>query len=337
MKIFPLLLGLFLVLTTFVLPGTSLAQKQEFRDDVLRLEAVSNKSNYITGEPIVASFKITNLSNQAIEDFWFSYDNGFFVTLDDGAGQKASLAGIHAARVRLLTLWKQSLTPQESVTTTLDIVVGDVVEVSNFFLRGERVDMSREPVQASFLLQPGKYVVVPIQRYPTRPWQHGLDRWISYTAKAPFEVREPTEREQAALDLFKLRPLTGNYPPDPERVPRSQAAALAAYRELVAKYGDTPYAPYAQYYIGRILQVQGKWAAAAAAYQTTLQKHPDFPLKADLLYFLAFSLARADDKPQARQVLQRLETEFLHHLIAPNIRYLEKLSRVEALQQELAR
>jgi tetratricopeptide (TPR) repeat protein len=309
---------------------------QPHRDsESLKIEAKLNKQSYLLGEPIVVTLTLTNTGAEPKQEVWFSYDNGFYIEVANSEEKHMSLAGLQSDGQQLVTLWSKNLKPSEIVTTSFDIVLADIIQASPFFLRGEATLIRRDSVEASFVLVPDTYSLLVRQDYPVDWWSYEPKDRRQYTSKSSFQVREPTDRAKTAFELFKLHPLNGKFPRDPDRPARSQAAAIAAYRELIEKYSDTPYAPYAQYYIGRILQVQQKYSQAVTAYQATLQKHPDFPLKADLLYYLAFCHARAGNKDKAQEVLTTFKKEFPNHLVAPNIRYLEKISRVEALEQEL--
>ncbi len=299
----------------------------------LKMDVKLNKQSYLLGEPVVVSSLVTNQASEPKETSWFSYGDKFFIQVESPVkGEVQFPSPVETERQQIFTMWRRKLLPTVSVSTALDIVVGDVSELSPFFPHAEEISQVEAKGYVSrYFLEPGSYTLVA-SHILSEPWRRPL---YAATAQVPFQVKEPNEKEKAALSLFRQRPII--FARNKEELTHSQDNALQSYRTLLDKYPETPYAPYARYYIGRILQVQEKWPEAAAAYEATLKAHPDFPLKADLLYYLAFSYARAGDKPKARQVLQTLQKEFPNHLIAPNIRYLEKLSRVEALEQELAK
>jgi hypothetical protein len=313
----------------------------------LKLEIKLNRQLYTLGEPVVATFTITNVGTRDREDVWFSYDNTLYIAVEDQAGETVELYGNLADTMLRITWWRRRLPPSASVTTTMDVMVGDVVEVSPFFLRGEFADFMKEPLRVSqYALTPGSYTFRAAQAVGralhssldiVRPEGQATVRDPNsggrLRATAPFEVRKPTDQEQAALELFKLRPALESY--GYPKVAQSQQDALEAYQTLIQKYPETPCAPYAQYYSGRILQVQKKFQEAAKAYEALLKKHPQFPLRADALYYLVSCYAKANEKAKGREVLQTLKKEFLNHLIAPTVPYQGKMSRVEAIEQEL--
>lgn len=312
----------------------------------LHLQVEVNKKVYVVGEPIVAAVTLKNNGARPAAFTWFSYDNGFYLSVKNATGTSVPLFGEQGDPSPRLTRWQASIAPASKHTTAFDLVVGDIVEAHPAFPRAEVIDFRHTPVQVvRHSLWPGKYSVEVAQdtglvppapateaEKQSPPWH--VER---LRAATPFTVRQPNTLEVAALRLFKRRPypLSTDETVVSQTQRQSQDDALAAMRVLVADYPGTPYAPYARYYIGRILQVQGKYLEAAQAYETLFVKHPRFPLRADALYYLSFCQAQAGNTGRARQVLQKLKKEFPSHLIAPNIIYRDAQSRIEALDRKL--
>jgi TolA-binding protein len=86
--------------------------------------------------------------------------------------------------------------------------------------------------------------------------------------------------------------------------------SLAEYRDYVSKFGDSPQAPDAQYYIGSIHYSKQEWEDAVKAFDTVLQNYPDSRRTPESLYYKADSLARLDRSQDANSTLKELRKRF---------------------------
>ena len=306
-------------------------QNQSASSLPLRLEVRLNKSVYIVGEPIIVNLKITNLGTETVEGIWFSYVNTLRYEIRTVKGENlVPLFVYYSFYHRDVTLWRRQMQPQDAVTTAMDVMLGDIVEVSPDYERVEFHDSQMG--QASTHLKEGVYSIEVSHKLP-KP----LKGLMSATAK--FQVRQPTEREKVALGLFHPRPYeVYNHK---AQVIKTKTAAieecLVSYQQLCRDYPDTVYAPYAAYYIGRLWQNQQKWADAITQYESILRKYPAFPLKADLLYYLCACYLDSMEKNQARQLFHELKREFPDHLSAPTVTYVGDKSRLDALEANVAK
>lgn len=309
-----------------------------------------NKKVYVEGEPVVAHVLLKNTRATPMRSHWFVYGRNFSVqaTILDGPrkGMSVPLSGVQPNPPPRLVRWLQEIKPQAVVTTALDVVVGDISEVAPQFLKAETLSGSSDtPAVDRYALTPGGYQLVIRHEeaeqsghiFPEgRPDLARYPKPFSAKSSVSFRVRSPNRVEREALNLFQIRPVS--YLIRHGQAAQAESRALDEFQTLVRKYSKTRYAPYARYYIGRILQTQGKYLEAARAYEQLFGKHPRFSLRADALYYLALCQSRvgkASNTARASQVLQKLKHEFPAHLIAPNIVYNAPLSRVEALEKEL--
>lgn len=86
--------------------------------------------------------------------------------------------------------------------------------------------------------------------------------------------------------------------------------ALQEYTEFVARFGDSPQAPDAQYYIGSVHYSNREWDDAVKAFDQLLQAHPDTKRAAEALYYKGDSLARSGHWPEADTTLKELRKRF---------------------------
>jgi TolA-binding protein len=86
--------------------------------------------------------------------------------------------------------------------------------------------------------------------------------------------------------------------------------ALQEYTDYVAKFGATPQAPDAQYYIGSIHWTNQEWEDAVKAFDTLLQTYPDSKRAPESLYYKADSLARLGRWTDANDTMKDLRKRF---------------------------
>jgi TolA-binding protein len=95
-----------------------------------------------------------------------------------------------------------------------------------------------------------------------------------------------------------------------DRLGGKLALALQEYSDYATKFGDSPQASDAQYYIGSIHYSNQEWDAAVQAFNTLLQTYPDSKRTPESLYYKADSLARLGRSPEANDTLQELRKRF---------------------------
>ena len=86
--------------------------------------------------------------------------------------------------------------------------------------------------------------------------------------------------------------------------------ALQEYGEYVNRFGDSPQAPDAQYYVGSINYSNQDWDDAVKAFNALLQKYPDSKRTPETLYYKADSLARLGRGQEASETLKELRRRF---------------------------
>jgi len=86
--------------------------------------------------------------------------------------------------------------------------------------------------------------------------------------------------------------------------------SLEEYSAYVSKFGDSPMAPDAQYYIGSIHYSKQEWEDAAKAFDMLLQNYPGSTRTPESLYYKADSLARLGRSQDANSTLKELRKRF---------------------------
>jgi TolA-binding protein len=86
--------------------------------------------------------------------------------------------------------------------------------------------------------------------------------------------------------------------------------SLQEYSDYVSKFGDSPQAPDAQYYIGSIHYSKEEWEDAVKAFDTVLQNYPDSRRTPESLYYKADSLAGLGRSQDANNTLKDLRKRF---------------------------
>jgi TolA-binding protein len=86
--------------------------------------------------------------------------------------------------------------------------------------------------------------------------------------------------------------------------------ALQEYNDYVTKFGNTPQASDAQYYIGSIHYSNQEWDETVKAFTTLLATYPDSKRTPESLYYKADSLAKLGRWPEANDTLKDLHTRF---------------------------
>jgi len=295
----------------------------------LRLDVSLNKYTYAIGEPIVATLKITNTGAADIPGAWFVYDRDLFFDLARTGGRTAYME-VRCSKMQILNSIVKTLVPGASVTTTFDLLLGDVAERTRYFPRAQDIDFQNRHVESGLMTGGYNFIV----RHSNWGRLNGkLDK--SLRANAEFRVRGITPSEHKAMNLYRQRELASAGLWADGKWTSGLAAALTACNQLLEKHPDSLYAPYARYDIARILQVQGNFSQAAQAYSELLEKYPTFALRADALYFQASCLAHGNEKDKAREVFQTLTNDFPNHLLTPGNVNRDPAPRPGALEAEL--
>jgi TolA-binding protein len=86
--------------------------------------------------------------------------------------------------------------------------------------------------------------------------------------------------------------------------------ALQEYSDYASKFGNTPQASDAQYYIGSIHYSNHEWDPAVQAFNSLLQTYPDSKRVPESLYYQANSLARLGRASDANDTLKELRRRF---------------------------
>ncbi len=270
----------------------------------VRLGIDSNKDTYVSGEPIIVTLTITNVGTVDITDRWFAYARGFEVDLEDSSGRPVQMSVLNADKEQEITDWVYKLGPGESVKTSFDLLRGDIIGSSPCFPKLAKGVSGGAGWVSGYAVKPGTYRLrVWHDLQLTRKADGILNR---LETSAMFSIREPNSEEKQALSLFETLRMAGD-------------KAIAAYGRVWSEHPQTPYAPYAQYYAGRMLQNRGSNADAAAKYSALLTQAPDFPLAANALYFEAKAQRALGRKDKAREIAARLRKDYWNCLIQPDV------------------
>ena len=92
--------------------------------------------------------------------------------------------------------------------------------------------------------------------------------------------------------------------------------ALQEYTDYVTKFGSSPQASDAQYYIGSIHYSNQEWDAAVKGFNALLQTYPDSKRLPEALYYKADSLAQLGRWPEANDTLRDLRKRFPDNSLA---------------------
>jgi hypothetical protein len=191
-------------------------------------------------------------------------------------------------------------------------ILGDIANTNGGYPRYEKRGEYLGARVTEWMLAPGKYRIETVFAVGAsgvrEPLSHRSDVWANCT----FEVVAPNDRERAALEYFAARP---DPPPVDTRLrpvyePHMWQRCIDAHAKVVRDFGDTVYAIWSQYYVGRMEQARGNPAAAIEAYKAVLKMNPDFPMKPDLLVHRAECLAALKDPAGADESIEQFEREF---------------------------
>jgi tol-pal system protein YbgF len=86
--------------------------------------------------------------------------------------------------------------------------------------------------------------------------------------------------------------------------------SLPGFREFVARYPQSPYAPAAQYWIGSAHYALKDYKAAVAAHQVIVDRYPDSPRVPDALLSIAESQVQLGDRRAANRTLTRIIKDY---------------------------
>lgn len=303
------------------------------------LSMETNKLSYVVGEPVIVSLALTNKGNQPVNARWFRLPQSlnFRIRSEDGRRIFARTETPEGT----VTIGLSTLSSKETLTTDFDIVIGDIINVSDQFPRTDGIVSTNIKDVTRYRLAPGRYTIVAVQGYAL----NGIN--TTATATASFEVQAPNEREKAALQLWMqryLRPIDdvakkryigAEYETYKQAIFAWWNEAKADFQKLNREYPETPYAPYALYYSGRLAQTQENWAEAISSYEQVLKDYPKFALQVDLLYCLADCYIHAGQKIKAQQNLDLLKQRFPSHFVLPTVEYFRPTDRLDDLQQRI--
>jgi hypothetical protein len=282
----------------------------------LSINAQLNKSTYIWGEPIIVTVTIKNTGKEPITNTWFSSALHFKVDLQNDKGEhlQTLFRSPGFGSTPEPTAWRHTLLPGESITTRFDLLRGDPIDDYSFFPRlsvfspvtdiYSNIYYVRDLKSGSFTIQ--------VSHDPDGHRRYTPALWIK-SAIYKFTIKPADSVQQQALKLFEA-PLD-LYGRDRDK---KRQNTLVAFDQVWRKYPDTPYAPYAIYYQGRIFQDINQYGDALAKYDLLLRRYPNFPLKVDLLYYQAIALRDAKQPARAKIAAQYLNDHFKNHLVSPN-------------------
>jgi hypothetical protein len=301
----------------------------------LHLSLDFSKRSYVLGEPIIVRVSINNAGKTPVTDRWFAYTRGFTLELEDAEGHGAQMNVLYVAKAQAITDWVFTVLPGQTVTTTFDLVRGSIIGSTPVFPRFADFAMPSQQRIPGYAVAPGVYRLTATHSLPMNKTEDG--NVIILQVSKEFTLRAPTAQEKEALTLFETVPqFTSADAKEAEKAAeKSQQDALAAYQRVWSEYPTTPFAPYALYYSGRIHQYQGELGAAADAYSLLMQRFPQFPLTAEVLYHHSLALHGLAREQDARQLAGILAQRYQNHLIEPDVPMKEKGSRIRLLLKEL--
>jgi len=153
------------------------------------------------------------------------------------------------------------------------------------------------------------------------------------TIQAPPAAPPPVTGQPGAGSMAAL---PGNVPPVPaetlyqnanrDRSGGNDDLALKEYGDYLTYYGNTNFAPNAQYYIAEIHYRQNKLDEALAEFDLVLEKYPDNNKTADALYMKGATLVKLGKRTQGKQEFCELVKRFPSNDLAGKAR-----SQVKAL------
>jgi hypothetical protein len=142
------------------------------------------------------------------------------------------------------------------------------------------------------LTQPGEYTVRAVLKTPAGTLESNP---VTLRIDAP-----STSDDKAALDRLHHFPWS-NYVAD---------KFCGDTFDLVAKWPDSRYAPYARYFCGRYLQTHDDLDGAIAAYRALIEKHPSMALADDAAYQIAATLRAQKKDAESRAQLEKVRRDY---------------------------
>jgi tol-pal system protein YbgF len=88
--------------------------------------------------------------------------------------------------------------------------------------------------------------------------------------------------------------------------------ALQEFSDYLKYYGNTDFAPNAQFYIANIHYSQGAYDQAAAEFDMVLEKYPENNKTRDAMYYKGMALLRGGKRTQASDQFKSLITTYPH-------------------------
>jgi hypothetical protein len=274
----------------------------------LTISAKLNKQNYIWGEPIVVTVTITNTGRQTISQRWFGTGGSFCCKVLDASGKGIPTVTAFSFIEQTYSDWNYALPSAKSISTSFDLLRGDPIDQNGTF---PKLAIYHPRKGIGYATKTGAYR--SIFSYYLQDDSSGSPRLKLQDATVSFSIRSPNNEEKEALKLFEI-----NYMFSSARDEKI-TNAIGNFNKIYTQYFNTPYAPYALYYCGRLLQYRGANASALSKYATLLEHYPQFPLMEDLLYYQALALRDAKQPARAHIAAQYLHDHYKNHLVSPGV------------------
>lgn len=166
-----------------------------------------------------------------------------------------------------------------------------------------------------YFLFPGDYRIEALF-WPQMPDAPGLEL---KSKSIPFKVRRVKPDDVVVWDYFRDMPQAIVW----LDYLHSKAGAARSLGYVTFGYPDSPYAPWAYYFLGYDWQRKSRKEEPGAAeqailmYETLLEKYPEFPLAVEVRYELAKEMIRLERTEEARKLIDQLieshpQRQFLH-------------------------
>ncbi len=254
----------------------------------LQLSVRLSKTSYLEGEPILILLRLVNVGQKELKVAEPLVPQGFL---------KIVLRGVDAQGkdVNIPRLMRDVLMPPQDYG--IQLAPAQSLEI---------IWSLNESYPGGLYV--GSYRVVPV--YDTARYASAYPQiWhgIITGDELRFDVKAPTGTEMAAWSLFKeARDILNS------RSSTEYSKAGKIFSDLIAKYPDSVYAPYASYLIGEsyyFMQTDNTqhFAKAVPAFETFLARFPNYHYYSDLARtYLVFSLHNLGQNERALQILEQV-------------------------------
>jgi tetratricopeptide (TPR) repeat protein len=252
----------------------------------LQLTSRLSKPSYLEGEPIVILLRLINVGQKELKVAELLVREGFLkIVLKDAEGKDVNIPRL---------VWDILMPPQDY---GIQLAPGKSLEMSWSLNKSY-----------PFGLEVGSYRVTPV--YNTARYASAYPQiWHGVITgdELRFDVKAPTGTEIAAWNLFKgARDILSS------RSSTEYPKAGKIFSDLIAKYPDSVYVPYASYLIGEsyyFMQADNTqhFAEAVPAFKSFLARFPNYPYYSDSARsYLAFSLHKTGQNKRALQILEQV-------------------------------